>query len=546
MKQKRVLAGIRHERERNEYHSLLTAARESTMGKSKGEVQKVTRRVERDEKSQMRAVLDTEKVASKKLIYDGDRRVEEGRYQSSNAASVGSRSKHTKDVIISRDVSHRKHGKTAATAAAKKRPRGEAPLQPGFTTDAPPEAKDSGAEASKKNFLMNKVEKKGRVSRRSTREKGECKITTNHRSYEEKKTVAPLLSREMKTISSPESSFTSQFEDEVFSDTEAGDVFAGCLTQRIGLDFPTPNSKASERRIPTSNVHSETTYKTSLESQNSTRMTSIDKMKSEKGYSIRPAEGTMEPQSRRKMFGSSCQRNMERSRSRKQQGRSPRSLLSGSGTRKSTAGEKSDLLRSPTPQLGSLSSNDHRDGVRGISEPRSSTHSSKTPPDKSKSSPSLEPSPRKEKPSMLSSQCISSPTITNLESQSTRRSMISRLDDVTASLKRPFDVGASESSNKKVKVAVSFTVDPVEQPTGRDKPGRKKKSIAQSREVKHPKSSLQTRHNTTHDVQASGISSGERGLSKSRRRKGTSSAVASGISGAKAVPSRVDDFSFNF
>jgi hypothetical protein len=70
----------------------------------------------------------------------------------------------------------------------------------------------------------------------------------------------------------------------------------------------------------------------------------------------------------------------------------------------------------------------------------------------------------------------------------TCRWIISRLDEVTASLKQPFGVGASESSIKTVKAAASFTVDPPVKPISCNKWKRKK---SQSLDIHRKKCSLQ-------------------------------------------------------
>lgn len=67
------------------------------------------------------------------------------------------------------------------------------------------------------------------------------------------------------------------------------------------------------------------------------------------------------------------------------------------------------------------------------------------------------------------------------------------------------------------------------------------RSVASARSRK--KSTSLSRKRPSHDDQASGISSGERAASKSRRRKG-STATSGGILGA--VSAGVQDFSFNF
>jgi hypothetical protein len=550
LKQKRLLARIRRDREQIENNSLHAEASERKMGVKKEQTRKLKCRLEREEKRQKRVVVDARQVAAEQHTYDGSRRADEVGTLSCKEGSVVACSKRSKSEAVTEDMSHQESGNAAATAPGKKCPSDDVgPSQVGFAGDSPSEAKDAGEEGSKDN-LGRKNAPSGRESRR-TRETGEYGITANDRSND-RETLLSRLDLGSTSISKPVRSFMTLFEDEELSQTAAGDAVGGCLTQRVGLDFPTPKSKASEwekKRKPT------------IESQNSDKRAARVKWTQalegvERGRA-RPAEDTMETQSRRKVFGSTSKRNKATSRSQNKQGRSS---FSNNAVRQSKVREMSDPIPPPKLHARHLPRNIEGDFVCVRGEPPLSTRASCKPPGAVRVIKSRSYGPeqrlRSETPVKLSNQRASLQTITNLSSEISWRSSTPLLDEAKAPLKRPFDVNSKVSGISTVETSTDrdrsgskrskVTQSSVENPTARERSGSKRNAIAKSHAIHHSTSSSQTRHSSSHDVQSSGISSGERGMSKSRRRKGCTSAVASGTLSVKAVPARLDDFSFSF
>lgn len=566
LKQKRVLARIRQEREQIENYSLLAEACERKMGMKFEEPRKLKRRLEREENRRKRVIVGAAQGTAKQQTYDGSRRADEAGTQSCKEASGVACSRRSKKDSITEDVSKPRSGNAVTKDSGKKRPSDDVGTsQVRFAKDSPSEAEVVGGVDSEGNIGRTNV-LSGRESRRR-REKGEWEITPNDRSND-RETAVSLLNLGSTSIGKPVRSFMTLFEDEKFSQADAGDVVGGCLTQRVGLDFPTPKSKVSESpniRRRKSNSQWEKERKATIEPLNSDGIAeSVKRTQALDGAargSNRPSEDTMETQSRRKVFGSTSQRNKARSRSQNEQGRSSRSSFSKTATRQSTVGATSDPTPPSKPPARRLPSTIEGDAARVLDEPPSSTQASHKSPRAIRTiQPRTccpEPSVRNETPAKSSNQCTSLPTIS-------WRSSTPLLEEATAPLKRPVDVDSKVSVMKKAKVAATSTVErstdrdrsgskrsavtphSVEKPTARERFGTKRSAIAQAHGKHHPTSSSQTRHCSSHDFQASGISSGERGMSKSRRRKGHSGAIANGTSSVKAVPARLDDFSFNF
>lgn len=337
--------------------------------------------------------------------------------------------------------------------------------------------------------------------------------------------------------------FANSFEDADHSENDADDCFAGCLTQRIGLKVPTPKSvvkdKLARNRSHLSNLRWEKQCgHVSFESEKVMKGTeTISENSSNHKCVSLAADDDRETKRSRKIFGSTSCGSKSRERSTTEKSL-PLSMIHSTGAPKLKACEKLPSLAATSLQPSHLSGKINRGNTAEKFQSNATDRENKSMASignaKLKRSNDIELGPHEH--------ALEQPTPSHrLTMKSTRGCR----DERTKAEKRSVDVHTTGPAKKKLKSsALSILACPKKAPDPRICDS-KCDGGAVSSTRKNPMSFSHLQKHSSHAGQASGISSGERSVSKSRRRKGNIGAFATGV-GGKPVSERVEDFSFNF
>jgi hypothetical protein len=429
------------------------------------------------------------------------------------------------------------YGKNAVMVADNKRSKGKARVA-GLRAESNPVSRRKQV----KDELRIANRERKRVGRESLRKRVKCEGSSEGSSADnkcktaERETAESILSLAT-PCSKPTQPFANSFEDQDQSENEADNCFAGCLTQRVGLDVPTPKSVVKDNLASNRSNQSKLRLEkqvghVSFESQIVKGIEGARTTSSNEKHIILPTEENKKMKKHCKIFGSSSSGSKSREHNAKEKLRLPLSTMRSTGAPTSKTREKLPSLMSTKAQPG------HSPGTIAAAEKfesrstdRESKSSAGTVTDNMKCSRDIEP----ENNDILLEQPLSSYRLTYGSTEGCR-------NERTKAQKRHIDVHSAGPAKKKLKSSSLFILARPEKAAVRKITDGKGDFAAVSSTRENP---MSLSHSLRHAVQASGISSGERSVSKSRRRKGNIGAFATGF-GGKSVSERVEDFSFNF
>jgi hypothetical protein len=369
------------------------------------------------------------------------------------------------------------------------------------------------------------------------RVKGEVDSANNKCKSAEEETAESILS-----LGTPNSmltrAFGNSFVDPDQSENEADSCFAGCLTQRIGLDVPTPKSVVKDNLARNRSHLSKVRWENQCEHElfKLQMMKGIDSVmetsSNQKCVSLK-ADGEREPKKHRKIFGSRSSGSKSREHNSTDKKRLPLSVMPSTGAPKSKTRQKLPSLVSTNVQTGHLPGKIDRGNTSDKFQSRSTDRENKSMAGAGNDKVITK--------DIELGHSLESSTPSYRLKGSTKGGR----DERTKAQTRSVDVHSTGPPMKKLKCfSSSIIAHPEKAPDPNISDGKCEDATVSSTR-KNPMPSCHSQKHPSVAAQVSGISSGERSLSKSRRRKGNIGVFAAGV-GGKSVSERVDDFSFNF